>query len=175
MANISDLPAELKDHARMVPEDTFRALHQGEAEHRLRHVDEMLRAAEPLQAEQYRHVTASARRHLKAMPNAQFMTERNRLRELISDADRAGHLEVAKAFRAALRKLEDENPQAPGVQEAMMAYDKAGLSPGAAKAARKAREAALIQKEVDKAYVRLQAEQDRLRAEIQQFKRDRGL
>jgi hypothetical protein len=57
------------------------------------------------------------------MPNAQYVEERDRLRSLIEDADRAGHTEVAQAFREGLRKLEDENPQVPEVQEAIMKWD----------------------------------------------------
>jgi hypothetical protein len=84
MANISDLPADLKDHARQVPDDTWRDLHQGESEHRLRHVATILSAAESLPAEQHRHVTARARKIRNAMPYMAYTAEHERLSGLKS-------------------------------------------------------------------------------------------
>jgi hypothetical protein len=79
MATLSTLPLELKDHARQIPADTFRQLHQGEALHRLKHIHDALEAAASLPAEQYRHVTRRVKRELQAMPNAQYITEHKRL------------------------------------------------------------------------------------------------
>jgi hypothetical protein len=174
VASLSELPADLKDHARQVPEDVFRTLHQGEAEHRLRHYDSMLRAADSLPAEQYRHVTARARRIRDAMPYKAFTEEHQRLSSLKDDARRNGHHDIANAWGDALGRLERDHEQAEGttaVGSAIMAYDKANqdVSKTAMAAAVKA---AAIQKAIEQATADFRAKQDSLWRDIQALKEE---
>jgi hypothetical protein len=170
MANISDLPADLKDHARDMPDGLLAQLHQGEAEHRLRHVDNAMRAAESLSAEHYRHVTARAKRIRDAMPYADYVAEHKRLTGLKDDARNAGHHEIAGAWHEALDRLESDHEQdrsTAAVGQAIMAYDKA--NPQDVAKAKAAAKAAAVQKAIAEATARFRKEQDEIRKEIREL------
>jgi|SRR5215469_11918032 len=178
MAKISELPADLRDLGNQVPEDTFRQLHQGEAEHRLRHANNILTAAESLQAEQHRHATARARRILRAMPYKDYTEQHMKLTALKEDASRIGNFDLANAWRDALAHLESDHEQVGGtaaVGQAIMAYDKANPEEASKAAARAAALQKVIDREVAKATAEFQRKQTELRAEIEAFKLERGI
>src|SRR5260370_9934410 len=142
MANISQLPVTLRELGRQMPDGLLGKLHQGEAENRIKDVRDSMEAAEALPAEQYRQVTARARRQLRAMPYGEFVQERKRLEGLRSDARNAGRHDIADAWADALNRLSDEHPQVAGVGEAIMKWDK---EHPVSKASREARQVALVQ------------------------------
>ena len=174
MATLSDLPRHLHEHVRAMPKGLLARRNPGEAMHRLQAVHEMTESADRISNPAiHRHVRAHAKWLRDAMPYLEYAAEHRKLADLKNKAmqTQGVNSDVAQAYHDALKKLERDHEQVSGIGEAIMRWDKAhpkGVSKAAA-------QAAAIKKALDQATADFRHKTDELRAEIEDFKKTRGL
>ncbi len=162
MAELSDLPSYLHDHAKKMPKGLLDRLHPGEANHRLQAGHEMTESAERISNPAiHRHVLPYAKRLRNAMPYLEYTAEHRKLTDLVNQADRLGNADIAQAYRDAIRKLEDDDEQVSGVGESQLARDREH-----GREVSKASQAAVVKKVVDREMAKAKADFERKQTQL---------
>jgi hypothetical protein len=179
VAKLNELPADLVSEAKLMPDGLLDKLHQGEAEARLRYVAGMANAAQGLPAQQFRVVTANARRIRNAIPWAEYKERHEHLDRLLAQAQDMGNSEMIQAYGESLRILEHDHQQAPKIAQAIQAHDARQMRADREAAAKSAAPQrgklskavqAYVDQEIARTVAGLKHEEDMLRAEIALFK-----
>jgi hypothetical protein len=154
-----------------MPAGLLETLHPAESLHRLQAVHDLTESAHKVSnPEVHRHLLAHAGRLRDSMSQEDFTSEQGKLRHL---RDTAPNVDIQGAAFDSLRELEDKHPQAPGVGEAIMRWSKE--HPEDMPVAKSAAVSEAVERELARATARFYKELDSIRAEIEQFKRERGI
>jgi hypothetical protein len=127
MANVIEVPAEHRKHARTVPAHILERLHPAELRLRCAEMARLHEAAALAQAEHARYLTARARKVARAMPVAAFIEMKRKLHDQAHNASHEpvvlpGHVlptSEASMLHQAKLDLEDEHRYPAGLVAAV--------------------------------------------------------
>src|SRR5258708_40277749 len=111
MSKTTDVRETDREHAKVVPADVLDRLCPAELRLRCSHADEISRRSASQPPEQFRHLTAHARKLLKSMPAAEYVVECKRLSDLTSSATG----DVWTALNLKRRAYVDAHVYSPGL------------------------------------------------------------
>jgi hypothetical protein len=175
VADIKKLPDHLKAHAESMPKDLRDKLSDEELAFRLRHVHDLtLDAAAMGTPALSRRLTARAVKVRDAMPYGDYEAEKKRLEAGRDNATDAGMLDIQHGYNEALRRLDADHEQAPGIDRFLK--NTVGVPPADESAAdakgadamlfKRANIDRLVQAELAKYEEKHAAEVERIRREI---------
>ena len=115
MANTTDVPADLRRHADVIPGDIRARLSRTELRARCAEMARLHKVAENSQADHARYLHARALKVARSIPVGDFIERRRELAHRISGAD----WELKRVYRETDRKLREDNRYPDGLEGAV--------------------------------------------------------